>query len=254
MKPRGRPEQLLQLAEIKMFIEYVALNKDASDLQHEAVDILAKHDLEFTELSEAHRLIVKEAYKPFREHLKIKSLAEHFKTLNERTAFEDKFLELYEAQNTTQLKAMATRYSRFKKNKEDEQALTLFLNQLEKKEKAKQRTAENRRKYELGGAVLSAYKKLNRDITEWTPKRVEGHLVRSMALRGSLWNTPLGKEINAIPETQDFFEFMMKHVITGLSTWSTGEANITNFEIKKALVLLEEHKAKLNEKLENNNS
>ena len=244
MKPRGRPEQLLQKAEIELFIEFVEANQEASSLQKEAVSVLREHNYTFEQLSESQRLIVKEAYKPFREHLKIKSLAEHFKELKQRSVFEDKFLELYEENCTTQLKAMATRYARFKKHKEDEQALMLFLNQLDKKEQAKKRKAEDRRKYELGGVVLAAYKKFNIDITEWTAEKVENNVLNSIILHRRLYNTPLAKEIRAIPETKGAFSFMMKHVVTGLSTWSKGEEKLTSIEIKKALVLLEEHKAK----------
>lgn len=244
MKPRGRPEQLLQKAEIELFIEFVEANPKASSLQKEAVSVLRENGYTFEQLSESQRLIVKEAYKPFREHLKIKSLAEHFKALKQRSVFEDKFLELYEAKSTAQLKAMATRYARFKKHQEDEQALMLFLNQLDKKEQAKKRKAEDRRKYELGGAVLAAHKKFNIDITEWTAERVENHLSNSIGLRKNLWNTPLGKEINAISETKGFFNFMMRNVVTGLSGWSKEDEKLTTIEIKKALILLEEHRAK----------
>lgn len=186
---------------------------------------------------------MKEAYKPFREHLKIKSLAEHFKALKQRSVFGDKFLELYEAESTAQLKAMATRYARFKKHQEDEQALILFLNQLDKKEQAKKRKAEDRRKYELGGAVLAVYKKLDKDITQWTAQQVAQDLYNSLGLRRALWNTPLAKEIRAIPETKGFFAPMLVEVVTGFSTWSEGAEKITAIEIKKALAVLEEHKA-----------
>lgn len=244
MKPRGRPEQLLQKAEIELFIEFVEANQEASSLQKEAVSFLREHDYTFEQLSESQRLIVKEAYKPFREHLKIKSLAEHFKALKQRSVFEDKFLELYEENCTTQLKAMATRYARFKKHQEDEQALMLFLNQLDKKEQAKKRKAEDRRKYELGGAVLAAYKKLNINITKRTAEEVTKNLLNSIELRRSLRNSPLGKELREIPEIKEFFNPMLIQVVKGFSTWSKGEEKLTTIEIKKALLLLEEYKAK----------
>lgn len=50
MKPRGRPEQLLQKAEIELFIEFVEANPKASSLQKEAVSVLRENDYTFEQL------------------------------------------------------------------------------------------------------------------------------------------------------------------------------------------------------------
>ena len=96
----------------------------------------------------------------------------------------------------------------------------------------------------MGGAVLAVYKKLDKDITQWTAEKVAQDLYNSLGFRKTLWNTPLGKEIREIPEAKGFFNFIMRNVVTGLSGWSKEDGKLTTIEIKKTLVLLEEHKAK----------
>ncbi|MFH3575201.1 hypothetical protein WAI05_22925, partial [Acinetobacter baumannii] len=67
------------------------------------------------------------------------------------------------------LKTMCTRYLNFKAQKLQYADLELYLSKIQKKDAGKKRKAENNRKYQLGGAVIAAYKELGLNIDTLTP-------------------------------------------------------------------------------------
>jgi hypothetical protein len=75
------------------------------------------------------------------------------------------------------LKTMCTRYLNFKAQKLEYSDLELYLSQIQKKDASEKRKAENQRKFELGGAVLAAFKKLNIDISNDTPQQITNRIV-----------------------------------------------------------------------------
>jgi hypothetical protein len=72
-KKRGRPAQLLQMAELHAFVEFLLEKDPRSELQNQVIDAQAE-DFNFEMLSEAQQILVKEALKPYREHLKLQLL------------------------------------------------------------------------------------------------------------------------------------------------------------------------------------
>ncbi|MFH3698440.1 hypothetical protein WAH92_20925, partial [Acinetobacter baumannii] len=98
-----------------------------------------------------------------------------------------KFLDLYELfqknaldqMELNILKTLATRYLNFKAQKLEYSDLELYLSQLQKKDAGKKRKAENQRKFELGGTVLVAFKKLNIDISNDTPQQITNRIVNT---------------------------------------------------------------------------
>jgi hypothetical protein len=73
-KKRGRPSQLLQMAELHAFVEFLLEKDPRSELQNQVIDALQAEDFNFEMLSEAQQILVKEALKPYREHLKLQLL------------------------------------------------------------------------------------------------------------------------------------------------------------------------------------
>ena len=73
-KKRGRPAQLLQVAELHAFVEFLLEKDPRSKLENQVVDALQAEDFDFEMLSEAQQILVKEALKPYREHMKLKLL------------------------------------------------------------------------------------------------------------------------------------------------------------------------------------
>ena len=191
-KKRGRPAQLLQMAELHAFVEFLLERHPRTELQNQVIDVLQADDFNFEMLSEAHQILVKEALKPYRQHLKLQLLFDELSKNPRQTEYEEKFLELYkryqkdtlDPAETNILKTMCTRYLNFKNQKLEYSDLELYLSQIEKKDAGKKRKAENQRKFEVGGGVLSAYKVKNDDALD-TEKflkrvRVDGYLARQI--------------------------------------------------------------------------
>ena len=95
-KKRGRPAQLLQVAELHAFVEFLLEKNPRTELQNQVIDALQAEDFNFEMLSEAQQILVKEALKPYREHLKLQLLFDELLRTPGRTEYEEKFLELYE--------------------------------------------------------------------------------------------------------------------------------------------------------------
>lgn len=194
-KKRGRPAQLLQMAELHAFVEFLLEKDQRTELQDQVVDALQTNSFNFELLSEAQQVLVKEALKPYREHTKLQLLAEQLKAQDDHSDYEAKFLVLYsdyekgnlEPADRNILKTMCTRYLNFKAQKLQDSDLALYLSQIQKKEAHKKRKSENNRKFEVGGGVLSYYRAKNDDTlnTEKLLKRVNMDRYLSKKLRQS---------------------------------------------------------------------
>lgn len=144
-KKRGRPAQLLQIAELHAFVDYLSKKKDRSDLQNDVIAMLRIEKFNFESLSEAEQILVKEALKPYREHMKLNLLFDEVSVKYPQTAYERKFVQLFEAYRDNALsgadfnilKTMATRYLSFKAHKLELSDLELYLSQIQKKEASK---------------------------------------------------------------------------------------------------------------------
>ena len=94
-KKRGRPAQLLQVAELHAFVEFLSEKDSRTELQNQVIDSLQAEDFNFEMLSEAQQILVKEALKPYRQHLKLQLLFDELSKNPRQTEYEEKFLELY---------------------------------------------------------------------------------------------------------------------------------------------------------------
>ncbi|MFH4346853.1 hypothetical protein WAJ13_20575, partial [Acinetobacter baumannii] len=92
-----RPAQLLQIAELHAFVDYLSQKKDRSDLQNDVIAMLRIEKFNFESLSEAEQILVKEALKPYREHMKLNLLFDEVSVKYPQTAYERKFVQLFEA-------------------------------------------------------------------------------------------------------------------------------------------------------------
>lgn len=166
-KKRGRPAQLLQVAELNDFMHFLRGQED-SELRTEVISLLRDNKCNFERLSEPQQILVKEALKPYRDHMNMQLLADKLEAEKNNSEYEKKFLKLHQQyeqgylDNTdiNLLKMMCNRYLRFKAQKLDVSDLELYLSQIQKNEAKKKRTAENRRKFEIGGAIIAACKEL----------------------------------------------------------------------------------------------
>lgn len=211
-KKRGRPAQLLQMAELHVFVEFLLEKNPRTELQNQVIRALQAEDFNFEMLSEAQQILVKEALKPYREHLRLKLLFDELSENLQRTTYEEKFVQLYQAyQNneldpakTNILKTMCTRYLRFKAQKLESTDLELYLSQIQKKEINKKRTAADHRKYQLGGAVIAAYKELGINIDTLTPDQVRKAIVRNNKIINKIEKSIIFEQIEVDLETLFF--------------------------------------------------
>lgn len=178
-KKRGRPALLLNQAELMAYVEYVKKYNIRDQVTQNAVHEIQASQFEMQNLSPPALIIVKQAIKPFRELQKVELLYQELSKSTSHDFFQKKFVELYqqyqrhsEDQTLNILKTMATQYVRFKDNKADENSLKLYLSQLEKKENKAKRNADNKKKFELGGALLALLKTKNMNVTQLTAEQI----------------------------------------------------------------------------------
>lgn len=243
-KKRGRPAQLLQIAELHAFVGYLSQKKDRSELQNDVIAMLRAENFNFDSLSEAEQILVKEALKPYREHMKLNLLFDEVSVQYPQTAYEKKFVQLFETYRDNELsgadfnilKTMATRYLSFKAHKLELSDLELYLSQIQKKEANKKRTAENHRKFELGGAVLAAFKELGIDISESTPEQVKNRIKNVTKFHNDVVKSKVYQEVKNYKN--EYFERnkLFHQVLEGLNTWKKEGELLSVIEIKKALV------------------
>lgn len=241
-KKRGRPAQLLQVAELHAFVEFLLEKHPRTKLQNQVIDALDAEDFNFEMLSEVQQILVKEALKPYREHLKLQLLFDELSVLPKPTEYEAKFIELYQEYQKNELaiselnilKTMCTRYYRFKAQQLQLKDLELYLSQIQKKDEGKKRKAENQRKFEVGGGVLSAYKIKNDDALDTEKFLKQVQIDRYLAVK--LRQTRIYKKIWALDisnQEKSKLLFETLHQLT-LFQQSAGGLNILDIAMQNA--------------------
>ena len=239
-RKRGRPAQLLQMAELHGFVDFLSKKDTRTALQNEVIEALSTQDFNFELLSEAQQILVKEALKPYREHLKLQLLFDELNIKSRTTSYEAKFIHLFKAYQNNELsvsdlnilKTMCIRYLNFKAQKLELKDLDLYLSQIQKKDEGKKRKAENQLKFELGGAVLAAFKKLNKEIPE-DRSRVTNSIVNS----AKFWQKVSKTKIYSAVSTKEsrYFECieLFVKVIDGLASYNYEGQKLFEYEILK---------------------
>lgn len=241
-KKRGRPAQLLQMAELHAFVEFLLEKDSRSELQNQIINVLQTENFNFEMLSEAQQILVKEALKPYREHLKLQLLFDDLSQNLKRTEYEEKFLELYKGYQknildlveTNILKTMCTRYLNFKAQKLEYSDLELYLSQIQKKDVGKKRKAENQRKFEVGGGVLALYKIKNDDSLD--PEKFLNKMKADRYLAGHLRKSKIYQQVWVLDlpaKEKAALLFEVLHQILSFKNNDTG-TNIFDLALSKA--------------------
>lgn len=239
-KKRGRPAQLLQVAELHGFVDFLLEKDPRTELQNQIIDVLKAEDFNFEMLSEAQQILVKEALKPYREHLKLKLLFDELSVLLKPSEYEAKFIKLFQSYQNEKLgaselnilKTMCTRYYRFKAQQLELKDLELYLSQIQKKENNKNRKIADTQKYQLGGAVLKAFQQLNKEIPEDKSK-----VTNSIVNNANFWKKVSKTKIYSAISTKEssYFEDieLFIKVIEGLTTYKYEGQKLFEYEILK---------------------
>ena len=100
-------------------------------------------------------------------------------------------------------------------------------------EAQRKRNIENQRKYELGGAVLAAFKQLDIDISQTTPDQIKNMIVNYKKFVDKVKNTKIFNEVKQYQNNYFKREKLFVDVIQGLATWSKAEKSLHTIEIEK---------------------
>lgn len=100
-------------------------------------------------------------------------------------------------------------------------------------EAQKKRNEENRRKYEIGGAVLAAFKKLDINIEVDTPEQIHNRIVNSYQFVSKVKRTTIFKQVTQHQKNQFKQRDLFFDVLESLSTWTYQNEEIFQIEIKK---------------------
>lgn len=100
-------------------------------------------------------------------------------------------------------------------------------------EAQKKRNIENQRKYELGGAVLAAFKQLNIDISQSTPDQIKNRIINNKKFVDKVKNTKIFNEVEKYQDNYFNREKLFVDVIQGLATWLKNEKPLWAIEIEK---------------------
>ncbi|RKG48040.1 hypothetical protein D7V64_15890 [Acinetobacter cumulans] len=239
-KKRGRPAKLLQVAELHDFVEYLLEKHPRTDLQNQVIDDLQAEDFNFEMLSEAQQILVREALKPYREHIKLKTLFDQLSTFPEPTEYETKFIELFKSYKNQELgnselnilKTMFTRYQRFKAQELQMKDLELYLTQIQKKDEGKKRKADNQRKFELGGAVIAAFKKMNKKIPE-DVSQVTNLIIGNDNFCEKISQTDLYQKVCKHEDIYSKKVELFIKVLDGFTTYKYGDQKLFEYEVEK---------------------
>ena len=100
-------------------------------------------------------------------------------------------------------------------------------------EAQRKRNIENQRKYELGGAVLAAFKQLNIDISQSTPDKIKNRIINNKNFVDKVKNTKIFNEVKKYQDNYFNREKLFVDVIQGQATWSKDEKPLCTIEIIK---------------------
>jgi hypothetical protein len=246
MASRGRPAKILtttDLVELEKFL--IGLNFLKKN-QQKAIQLLQKEYDEFNEkdlnlLKIVHREKIQfEKRQSLISQIQLKQqnqqplLANEIEILQllEKEQDQDTFFRLDRALESYQKIHRAVLNDRIRLENEQKREV---LNKSRKTltEAQIKRNEENRRKYELGGAVLAAFKKMNFDIHSETPDQITSLIVNNTQFASSVRQSKIFKEMRELFLSSRQRQNLFLDVLEGLSTWESNNKKLSTIEIEK---------------------
>ena len=134
---------------------------------------------------------------------------------------------------------MCNRYLRFKAQKLDVSDLELYLSQIQKNEAKKKRTAENRRKFEVGGAVLAACKELQIGSNS-SSESIKDMFIEYHRYFHRMRATRFFAEASRLTSSYRLEDDVIVIALNNLSKYTHDGKSITTIEIEKAILEVNE--------------
>ena len=246
MPKRGRPAKVFSATDfenLRTFLQQLPFLKKA---QEKALNLLQNSsenfdDQQFKILKIANReIILYQQKQTFLEQIKIKQKNQQKLLQNEAEILDLSALDL-DQETFFRLDRALESYQKIQKAVLDDRIRLENERRreiLQKTGKAiteaqKKRNEENRRKYEIGGAVLAAFKKLDIKIETDTPEQIHNRIVNSQQFVSKVKSTKIFKQI--VQQQNNFFrrQNLFIDVLEGLSTWSNRDQKLSTIEIEK---------------------
>jgi len=246
MAQRGRPAKVLSssdLSELLLFIRSLPFKKKN---QEAALDLLQRAEQDF---DEAEIKILKLADREKNLHqqrlallheIQIKAKNTQKLNVNEAEIFDlsvqyqdqDIYFRLHRALESYQKLYQALLNDRIRLQNEHRRDI-LTKTSKRPTEAQKRRNKENRRKYELGGAVLAAFKKLNKDIESLTPEQIQNIIINNITFVKQVKQSEIFKEVAKHQENYFKQRHLFLDVLDGLTTWTQSSKKVSTIEIEK---------------------
>lgn len=249
MAARGRPTKILTTEDLIELEKFLADLHYLKKNQQQATMLL--HSKEFHELDEKDLSLLKivhrekvqfEQRQTLIEQIKLKEKNQQPLLTNEieilgllqQEMNQDLFFRLDRALESYQKIEKATLEDRIRVEKEDRREL-LKKTSKELTEAQKRRNAENKLKYELGGAVLAAWKELGRPIENIEARKVKNNIVNNQHFYAMVSQTTLYQYIH--PMTGNYFQTrkLLIQVIEGLCEYTEHDTELYVTEVKNHL-------------------
>ena len=247
MATRGRPAKVLsskdlfELEEFLMNLDFLKKNQQRANtiLHSKEYDELDEKDLrllkivhrEKVQFEQRQRLITQIQLKQSNKQPLLANEIEILQLL-EKEQDQETFFRLDRALQSYQKLEKAALDDRIRlENEHRREALRKTAKTLS--EAQRKRNIENQRKYELGGAVLAAFKQLNIDISQSTPDQIKNRIINNKNFVDKVKNTKIFNEVKKYQDNYFNREKLFVDVIQGLATWSKDEKPLCTIEIIK---------------------
>ena len=248
MTNRGRPSKILtqnDLDELEIFLRKLPFLKKN---QQQALILFTQSSAPYSEpqlklLKTVHREKNQfQTRQALIQHIQLKQKNQQTLIANEveilgllnLTMDQDQFFRLDRALESYQKIEKALLQDRIRVEKEDRKELLRKTNK-ELTEAQKKRNAENKLKYELGGAVLAAWKELIRPIENIEAEKVKNMIVNNQCFYSVMSQTTLYQYIH--PRTGNYFQTrkLFVQVIEGLCEYTEHDLELYVTEVNNLL-------------------
>ena len=248
MANRGRPTKILTPNDIEALEQFLQQLPFLKKNQQQALSLLSQSHGPFDEIQlKLLKTVDREKNQYQARHALIEQI--QLKQKNQQPLYaneieilgllqqdmdQDHFFRLDRALESYQKIEKATLEDRIRVEKEDRREL-LKKTSKELTEAQKRRNAENKLKYELGGAVLAAWKELGRPIENIEARKVKNNIVNNQHFYAMVSQTTLYQYIH--PMTGNYFQTrkLLIQVIEGLCEYTEHDTELYVTEVKNHL-------------------
>lgn len=244
MAKRGRPKKVFSLDDLRNLYQFLEVHPYLTCLQAKVLDDLKQENFndeiyKRIKIVERYRVLYLER-QTLLEQIKVKEKNQQKLLDNEIEILQlassemdiDIFFKLERALESYQKIHKAVLNDRIRLEKERRRDV---LNKSRKTltEAQIKRNEENRRKYEVGAAVLAAFKELNIEISKYTSEQIKRKIKADINFKRKVRSTKIFKEVAQHQEAYYKRENLFVDVLQSLAIWKKDNKQISTIEIER---------------------